>query len=428
MTADHDTAPLTPNPHPDSALRYRDFVLVVFNQTALMMGIGIQELVIGYKLYELTRDPLSLGFVGLAAALPYLVLSIWGGYLADRLNRQRIMQVCVVLFVPLPILLYQLVAHYEQGLLTLTQLKIGIYSVIFLLGLIRGFYNPAASSLFPFLLPRHLYANGAAWRAMAVQAAIVTGPVLGGLLYAWQGLKVTLISVGGFFGLCSLLLLLLQKRQFPDVPPGNVVSNLADGFRFVWRTPVVFWSVSLDMVSVLFGGVMAILPIFAMDILSIGVQGLGWLRAAPAVGGLLMVIWLTRHPPVKQAWRNMLLAVAGFGLFTLVFALSKHLWLSLIALALTGACDSVSVVIRQTLIQWFTPDELRGRVAAVNGMFITTSNELGAFESGLAARLLGTVPSVVMGGLLTLGVVGLTWTRTQPLLRLRIQSETDQPR
>jgi MFS family permease len=279
------------------------------------------------------------------------------------------------------------------------------------------------SSLKPFLVPRVLYANAATWTTVGWQSGVVLGPVAAGFLYAGLGLANTLYAVSGLLALCVLLVINLTPRRFPPMEQGSVLSGLREGFGFIWRTKIVFWSISLDLVSVLLGGAIALLPIFAEEILKVGPEGLGLLRAAPSVGALLMMVVLTRYPPIQHAWRNMLLAVLGFGVFTVVFAYSTTLWLSLLALAFTGAFDSISVVIRQTILQIFPPDNLRGRVAAVNGMFVSSSNELGGFESGLTARYLGAVNAVVMGGALTLAVLGLTWWRTRDLLNMPVDAE-----
>lgn len=292
--------------------------------------------------------------------------------------------------------------------------------MIFCLGTIRGFYNPSATSLKPFLIPRELYANGATWTTIGWQSGMIIGPMLGGFMLAFIGRESSLISVAILLGICFILINLLQKRSFPKIETENVLESLTDGFRFIWHSKIVLWAISLDLVSVLFGGVIALLPIFAEDILKVGPEGLGYLRAAPSIGALITMIVLTRMPPTEHAWRNMLLAVAGFGAFTLLFAISNSLWLSLFALAMTGACDSISVVIRQTILQIYPPDHMRGRVAAVNGMFVSSSNELGAFESGLAAKYMGAVIATVFGGCMTLLVVSISWTKTRDLFGVDI--------
>ena len=403
-----------------AALRYRDFSLVTLNQFCLTLAILIQEIIVAYSLYKITKDPLTLGLIGLAEAIPFIALSLWGGYFADRFNKQTIMKICLFFAIPLPLVLWGLFHAYGLKQIELSTLSWGVYAVIFGLGTIRGFYNPSATSLKPFLIPREIYANGATWTTIGWQSGVIIGPMLGGFMLAFLGRETSLISVAVLLSLCFLLVNLLSKRTFPKIETERVLQSLGEGFRFIAKTKIVPWAISLDLVSVLFGGVIALLPIFAEDILKIGPEGLGYLRAAPSIGALITMIALTRFPPTRHAWRNMLLAVAGFGLFTLLFAYSNYLWLSLFALAMTGACDSISVVIRQTILQIYPPENMRGRVAAVNGMFVSSSNELGAFESGLAAKYLGPVIATVFGGSMTLLVVAFSWAKTKDLFGVNI--------
>ena len=407
-----------------AALRYRDFSIVTLNQFCLTLAILIQEIIVAYSLYKITKDPLTLGLIGLAEAIPYIALSLWGGYFADRFNKQTIMKICLFFAIPLPLVLWGLFHAYGLKHIELSTLSWGVYAVIFGLGTIRGFYNPSATSLKPFLIPREIYANGATRTTIGWQSGVIIGPMLGGFMLAFFGRETSFISVAVLLSLCFLLVNLLSKRTFPKIETERVLQSLGEGFRFIAKTKIVPWAISLDLVSVLFGGVIALLPIFAEDILKIGPEGLGYLRAAPSIGALITMIALTRFPPTRHAWRNMLLAVAGFGLFTLLFAYSNYLWLSLFALAMTGACDSISVVIRQTILQIYPPENMRGRVAAVNGMFVSSSNELGAFESGLAAKYLGPVIATVFGSSMTLLVVALSWAKTKDLFGVDItQSE-----
>lgn len=403
-----------------AALRYRDFSIVTLNQFCLTLAILIQEIIVAYSLYKITKDPLTLGLIGLAEAIPFIALSLWGGYFADRFNKQTIMKICLFFAIPLPLVLWGLFHAYGLKHIELSTLSWSVYAVIFGLGTIRGFYNPSATSLKPFLIPREIYANGATWTTIGWQSGVIIGPMLGGFMLAFLGRETSLISVAVLLSLCFLLVNLLSKRTFPKIETERVLQSLGEGFRFIAKTKIVLWAISLDLISVLFGGVIALLPIFAEDILKIGPEGLGYLRAAPSIGALITMIALTRFPPTRHAWRNMLLAVAGFGLFTLLFAYSNYLWLSLFALAMTGACDSISVVIRQTILQIYPPENMRGRVAAVNGMFVSSSNELGAFESGLAAKYLGPVIATVFGGSMTLLVVALSWAKTKDLFGVDI--------
>ena len=404
-----------------AALRYRDFSIITLNQFCLTLAILIQEIIVAYSLYQITKDPLTLGLIGLAEAIPFIALSLWGGYFADKFNKQMIMKICLFFSVPLPLVLWWLFHNYDHGLIGINTLSWGVYAVIFGLGTIRGFYN----SLKPFLIPRELYANGATWTTIGWQSGVIIGPMLGGFMLAWLGRENSLLSVTALLLVCFILINLLKKRTFPTMEQDNLWDSLGEGFRFIWKTKIVLWAISLDLVSVLFGGVIALLPIFAEDILKIGPEGLGYLRAAPSIGALITMIALTKFPPTHHAWRNMLLAVAGFGVFTIIFAFSNTLWISLIALAMTGACDSISVVVRQTILQVYPPENMRGRVAAVNGMFVSSSNELGAFESGLAAKYMGTITATVFGGCMTMAVVMISWMKTKDLFLVDITKGYD---
>ena len=295
-----------------------------------------------------------------------------------------------------------------------------IYGIIFLTGIVRAFYRPAHVALGTDLLPKELYANGSTWRVSIFHSGMVIGPAVGGLVYGWRGpiaahfLVMTLVLAG--FA-CMLPIHYVAKPVRPR--QGSIFESLGEGLRFVFSRRLLLGAISLDLFAVLFGGAVAVLPVFAKEVLFIGPQGLGLLRAAPAVGSVLMGIALAHLPPLRRAGRTLLMCVASFGVAMIAFALSRSFLLSLFLLAASGAVDNVSVVLRATLLQTLTPEHMLGRVSSVNQVFIGSSNEIGAFESGLAARLLGLVPSVVFGGCMTLLVVGITSWRVPELARLR---------
>lgn len=422
MTSPHPDS--FPAPHdPFASLRIPDFLYFILNSFFITVTLLIQEVIIGYELYKITRDPLALGLVGLAEAIPFIALSLFGGHLADRRDKKRILQVSLVVIMLGSVILY--VAFRPEAVRQFSQTSrlAVIYGVLMLIGTARGFYSPASSSLKPFLVPRELYANSSTWSSSFWQAGAIVGPGVAGLLYAIIGFENTLLTAIFMYGLCFIFLSQIKHRPVVVTEAGTetgFLNSLREGFAFVFGNRIVFYAISLDLFSVLFGGVVAILPIFAEDILKVGAMGLGVLRSAPAVGAVLTMLAMAKYPPTHNAWRNMLLAVVGFGVATLIFALSTNFYLSLVMLALTGAFDSVSVIIRQTILQIFPPDHLRGRVAAVNGIFVSSSNEIGAFESGLAARILGTVRSVLAGGVFTLVVVGYVYTRSKDLFKVKI--------
>ena len=401
-----------PAPDPYQALRHPEYRAFLAGAFVLFIGTQIQTVALGWQVYVLTGDPLSLGLVGLSEALPFLVLTLLGGHVADRMDRRAL-----TLLSALPILgagLWLLAANLQGRP---SQVWV-FYAAQALAGIGRAFHRPATQALGSELVPREVYANAATWRSAMFHTAMVAGPALGGLLVALSaraayGVEVLLMAVG--------LLCLARVRPRPRPPEGEprpALHGLFEGVRFVFREKVVLGALSLDLFAVLFGGAPALLPIFARDILQVGELGFGLLRAAPAAGSILISLVLAHRPPLRRAGRTLLGCVAAFGLCWIGFAFSRSFALSLVLLAASGAFDNVSVVLRATLVQTFTPQPLMGRVAAVNSFFIGSSNELGAFESGLAARLLGTVASVVFGGIMTLVVVAGTAWRAPQLRKL----------
>ncbi|MBO9613910.1 MAG: MFS transporter [Dyadobacter sp.] len=405
---------------PYAALRYSDFRFFVSNSFLFSATIRIQEVIVGYELYKTTHDPLALGLVGLAEAIPFIITSLFGGYVADQKNKITIMHISLVVILLGSGILYTAFQPGVYNKLAEWQHLAVIYAVFGLIGFAKGFYSPAASSLKPFLVPRAIYHNSSTWSSSFSQAGAIIGPAAAGFLYAYLGLTHTLLIVIVNFLVCWVLLGMIKTRpEFPKIVT-PIMESLKEGFKFVFKTRIVLYAMTLDLFSVLFGGVIALLPIFAEDILKVGPEGLGLLRAAPSIGSMLTMFAMAYFPPTHNAWRNMLVAVAGFGVFTLVFAASTSFMLSCAALFATGVFDSVSVIIRQTILQIYPPDEMRGRVAAVNGIFVSSSNELGAFESGVMAKAFGTVPSVMMGGVLTLVVVTWVYLRSKDLFSVRL--------
>jgi hypothetical protein len=372
----------------------------------------MQSVLLGWQVYELTHDPLALGFVGLSEALPFLSTTLYGGHVADLKDRRTI---CLASLVAL--LLGALVLRGFSGSGLPAHLW-PLYVVQMLAGLSRAFLRPAAQALGTELVPKELYANAAAWRSTNLQASLVAGPALGGLIYGFVNAHAAYTVEAICLFLSILALARLKPRPRPEAAAAG--RRFLDGVRFVFRKQVVLGALSLDLFAVLFGGAPALLPIFAgAAFLDVGPKGLGLLRAAPAAGSVAMALILAHRPPLRRAGRTLLLCVAGFGLCWIAFAFSRAFWLSMLLLAMSGALDNVSVVLRSTLVQTLTPPELMGRVSAVNSFFIGSSNEVGAFESGVAAKLLGIVPSVVFGGCMTLATVGLTAWRAPMLRKLR---------
>ena len=372
------------------------------------MAFQIQAVAVGWQIYDLTRSTFQLGLAGLVQFLPIVLLTLPAGHVADRYDRRKVYAFALAV----------------QGLATVVLAAgtwghwlalPGIFSLVAIIGSARAFQGPATQALMPTLVPEALVPKAIAWASGAFQTASIIGPSIGGLLYAF-GPAVPYAAAGALALLGSVLVAVMRQERVVRPRQPATFASLFSGIHYIRAHPVILGSISLDLFAVLLGGATALLPVYARDILHIGVWGLGSLRAAPAVGSLAMSVWLARRPPQRQVGRKMFLAVLAFGLTTVLFGLSRSFILSLVALTLLGAADTISVVIRSSLVQLETPDEMRGRVGAVNSLFIGTSNQLGEFESGVTASLLGTVPATVLGGVGTLVVV-LAWMRLFPSLR-----------
>ncbi len=380
--------------------------------TAIFVATQIQSAVLGWQVYLLTNDPFALGLVGLAEAVPFLALTLVGGWTADRTDRRRV-----------SLLSFGAVGLSGLALLLLSLGETGpvlpLYGAQVLAGIGRAFFRPASAALGSELVPRQHYQNAASWRSSLFHAAMVLGPALGGGLIALGGPRLAYAVVVGLSAVGLLLMATIAPRPRPAGAAPSIGAGLSEGIRFVFGQPVLLGALSLDLFAVLFGGALALLPVFARDILAVGEVGFGFLRAAPALGSIVMALLLARFGSFRRAGPVLLWCVAGFGVSWMAFALSRSFALSLALLAVGGALDGVSVILRGTLVQLWTPQEMMGRVAAVNSFFIGSSNELGAFESGVAARLLGVVPSILFGGTLTLVTVALVAWRSPALRRLR---------
>ncbi len=374
-------------------------------------------------MYTITRDPLALGLTGLATFVPFIGLSLFGGHLADRVSRRLIILASIGVITLGSVFLHFFARSAEAGVVSPSVLVPVIYATVFMIGVCRAFQSPAASSLRAFLVPIAVYENAATWSTSAFQSGAILGPAVAGFLFSWLGFSDTLLVVVSLFGCAMFLYSRTGDTRVTGTPArGSLLASVKEGVGFVWKTKVILYALSLDLFSVLFGGVYALLPIYAQDILNVGARGLGILRAAPSAGAVIMLMVLQRVSPMRHAWRTLLTSVAGFGASVIVFALSPWMGLSVAALFVSGACDSISVVIRQTVLQLRTPDEMRGRVMAVNGIFVSSSNELGAFESGATAKLMGVVPSAVLGGAMTLLIVGWVSLKARELFSVRFDA------
>jgi MFS family permease len=405
-----------------AALRYPEFVSLITANSFITIATLIQEVVIGYELYNLTNDPLTLGYIGLAEAIPYISLALFGGHFADRRDKRTILQISLFVIISCSAALLWITSAPIRTQFSENSFLIIVYAIIAIIGFARGFYSPTSSSFKSFLTPRTVFTNAASWSSTFWQTGAILGPSISGFLYAYIGLTNTLWVVIGLFSVSALLISTIAKKPIPEPENDNsdLWQSIREGIQFVFANKIILYSISLDLAAVLFGGVIAILPVFAKEVLHVGVEDLGLLRAAPGVGAVLTIFMTAYFPPTTNAWRNMLVAVAGFGVATLVFAISTNFWLSVAMLFLTGAFDSISVVVRQTIMQVIPPDNMRGRVISVNSVFVSSSNEIGAFESGLAAKLMGTVPSVLMGGGLTMVLVIWVWAKSKELFKVKL--------
>ena len=392
-------------------LRNRSYLKLLAFRLLIVLSYQMMAVVVGWHIYQITRDPLALGLIGLAEVIPYFCCALFAGYAVDHHSR-RLFGVMAAVILCLNALILSVVSLGWVG----SAPSLWIYGAIACTGIARAFIAPSYNALFALILPREQFSRAAGVSSSVFQTGLVLGPALGGLIVGWASITAAyviaaLLSLGS-----ATVLFMLRVKEPPPAESAPIFSSIAQGLRFVYSNQIMLGAQALDMFAVLFGGAVAMLPAFIQEIYHWGPEGLGILRAAPAIGAVTTGIILARHPISKHAGRILLGAVAGFGLCIIAFALARHFWMAAFILMLSGVFDGISVVLRSTIMQLVTPDNMRGRVASINGIFIGSSNELGAFESGVAARLLGLVPSVIFGGLMTLSVVGVT-ARLAPKLR-----------
>jgi len=369
----------------------------------------MQFIIVEWEVYSLTKDPLSLGLIGLVEVIPAVSMALFAGHIVDQNEKKRLFVYAISAFLLVAIGYYLITSPYVYSTYSSNEILIGIYLLVFIGGFIRAFFGPIIFSLVALIVPKKIYPNAATWSSSTWQLAIVVGPAFAGFSIAWIGVHASMgfVLAAIFAGL--LLTIFIKKKPILNPKIGEpILQSLKAGLSFVYKTKAILVAITLDMVAVLFGGAIALLPIYAQDILEVGSEGFGILRAAPAVGSVLMMFASAYIPLTKNAGKKLLLAIFGFGLSIIAFGVSSIFWISVVALFLYGVTDGVSMIIRQTILQLKTPDEVRGRVASVNSIFVGSSNELGAFESGLTAKIMGTVQAVVFGGVMTILTVGFT--------------------
>lgn len=407
---------------PYQALRYKEFRYFLLARFFITVALSMQAVTIGYEVYELTHSKLLLGLIGLTEAIPAITIAMYGGYVADKSEKRTLLATSVSLFTLMCVCL--LVITYPK-ILDLcgnsNAVKI-IFVIIFITGIARSFSGPASFGLYAQIVPKEVYQSAITWSSSAWQLGAVLGPACGGLILGIFGITATFACIVFFLILAVILILLIEKKPVLFVPQNeSVYQSAIQGLKFVFEKKEILACISLDLFAVLFGGAVALLPVYAKDILHVGAQGLGWLRAAQAMGAIVVLLLLAYHPIKKHAGIKLLLAVFGFGVFIILFGISRNFYFSMFCLIMSGALDGISVAVRHTIIQLATPDEMRGRVSAVNSMFIGSSNEIGEFESGLTAHWMGTVPAVIFGGCMTCLIVAGTYFFSPRLRKLELK-------
>ena len=412
---------------PYAALRFREFNIFLLVRFAMVFAWSMQFVVIEWQVYSITKDPFSLGIIGLMEVIPAVSLALFAGHVVDQKEKKGLLLKCILGFSVISSGLFlitwpEVIGDWSQNTVLYT-----IYALVFLGGVVRSFIGPTIFSLFSLLVPKKIYPNAATWSSSVWQMGAVVGPAIAGFAINWIGVHWSMCFVFA----CSLVAF-LSLTQIPKKPILNtkigepVFKSLKEGLNFVFSTKIILGALTLDMFAVLFGGAVALLPVFAQDILKVGPEGFGVLRAAPAVGALIIMFTSAYFPLNKNAGYKLLGAIFAFGCCIILFGVSTWFWVSVIALFLSGITDGISMIIRQTILQLRTPDEMRGRVASVNSMFVGSSNELGAFESGLTAKLMGTVTAVIFGGSMTLITVVSTGALLPSLRKLDLRKDLEE--
>jgi MFS family permease len=388
---------------PYAALRYREFNIFLLVRFALIFGWSMQFIVIEWQVYALTKDPLSLGLIGLCEFIPAFGMALFAGHIVDQREKRNLLALCIAAFSLISFGLFWLTSDTIIASWSKQSILYATYALVFFGGLLRAFFGPTIFSLVALIVPKKIYPNAATWNSSTWQMARVLGVGFAGFSISWIGVHWSLCIVFGLVVFSLITLMQIPKKPILNPKIGaSVLSSLKEGLSFVFNTKAILGAITLDMVSVLFGGAIALAAVFAEDILKVGPQGFGVLVAAPSVGSFLTMLVTAYIPISKNAGMKLLVAIFGFGVCIIVFGLSSVFWISVVALFFSGVTDGVSMVIRQTILQIKTPDHMRGRVSSVNSMFVGSSNELGALESGLTAKLMGTATAVVFGGTMTL--------------------------
>lgn len=411
---------------PYAALRYREFNIFLLVRFAMVLAWSMQFVVIEWEVYSLTKDPLSLGIIGLMEVIPAVSLALFAGHVVDQKEKKNLLIKCILGFSLISMGLFLITWPGLWWNLSSDHVLYLIYFLVLTGGIVRAFLGPTIFSLFSLVIPKKIYPNAATWSSSVWQLGAVLGPALAGLTIYWMGVHWSLCLVFLFSLLALISLFQISAKPILNTKIGEpVFQSLKEGVKFVWNKKIILGAITLDMIAVLFGGAVALLPVFAQDILKVGPEGFGLLRAAPAIGACIIMFTSAYFPLNKKAGMKLLIAIFGFGVSIIAFGLSSWFWISVLALFLSGVTDGISMIIRQTILQLKTPDHMRGRVASVNSMFVGSSNELGAFESGLTAKLMGTVTAVVFGGTMTVITVIATGAFFPKLRKLDLQKDIE---
>jgi MFS family permease len=412
---------------PYAALRIKEFNIFLLLRFALVFGWSMQFVVIEWQVYALTKNPLSLGIIGLCEFLPAFFLAPFAGHIVDKKEKRNLFAICIALFSLISFGLFWLTSDNVEDSWETKTILFGIYGLVFFGGVLRAFFGPTIFSLIGLLVPKKIYPNAATWSSSTWKGANVFGALFGGFLIAWIGVHYTLGIVFILVIIALVLVFQIGKKQIlnKDVNE-SVKESLRAGLSFVFNDKVILGALTLDMIAVLFGGAVAIFAVFATDVLNAGPKGFGILNAALSSGSIITMLATTYIPITKSTGKKLLVSVFGFGVCMIFFGASKLLWLSVLALFLSGVFDGISMVVRQTILQLKTPDDMRGRVGAVNSMFVGSSNELGALESGVAARIFGAPLAVILGGTVTLIIVALLGFKNKPLRKLDLRKDIEE--
>lgn len=393
----------------------KEFTWFITARILFIAGLRMTPVLLGWRLYEITGSKLALGFLGLSEVIPAIALALPAGVKVDRSNKHRLISICIAIYFFLMIGMLLVTSQWMQDNYSRGLIEWSIYGLVFGTGAVRAYTGSAFNAFLAQLVPQNSLVKAVSINSMVWLVAAVAGPAIAGLLMGYTNITIAFTPVCVLIGIAFFLFQKIKPKQVSWQGNSKTWDGVKDGLRFVFKQKALLGAMSLDMFAVLFGGAVALLPAFANDILHVGPQGLGWLVAATYLGNFVAIAWLTSHPLKGKQGKTLLYVVAGFGLCILVFAVSQNFWLSFFALFAGGLFDGVSVIIRGTVVQLFVPDEMRGRVSSVNSIFINSSNELGQFESGVAATAMGMVPSVIFGGCMTLLVVIITWFKAPGL-------------